>query len=105
MVVGGGSFINELITTAGATNVYANLKQPSPVVAIEDVVRKNPDYVIRGGEGASTTPLAGVWNAVPAVARGHVIVVPATFVLRPSVQMGAAAVSLARALHPGLVLP
>ncbi|MEO7218758.1 MAG: helical backbone metal receptor [Gemmatimonadaceae bacterium] len=105
MVVGGGSFMNELIDIAGGKNIYADLKQPSPVVAMEDVVQKNPEFVIRGGEGGSTAALGGVWGAVPAVAEGHVIIVPPTFVLRPSVQMGAAAAILARALHPGLVLP
>ena len=105
MVVGGGSFMNELLYYAGARNVYADLKQPSPVVSIEDVAERNPDYVIRGGEGGSTAPLGGVWRAVPAVALGHVIKVPLDLVLRPSVQMGTAATVLARALHPGIVLP
>jgi ABC-type Fe3+-hydroxamate transport system substrate-binding protein len=105
MVVGGGSFMDELLNIAGAKNIYANLEQPSPVVSIEDVVQKNPDFVIRGGEGGSTAPLGGVWRAVPGVAHGRIIRVPLTLVLRPSVQMGAAATVLARALHPGLVLP
>ena len=105
MVVGGGSFMNELLNVAGARNVYGDLSQPSPLVAIEDVAAKNPDFVIRGGEGGSTTPLGGAWRAVPAIALGHVIQVPLTLVLRPSVQMGSAAAALARALHPTLVRP
>ncbi len=105
MVVGGGSFMNELIEVAGARNIYADLPQPSPVVSIEDVAARNPQFVIRGGEGGSTTPLGGVWSAVPAVAQGHIIRVPPTVVLRPSVQMGMAASVLARALHPGINLP
>jgi iron complex transport system substrate-binding protein len=105
MVVGGGSFMNELLTVAGARNVYAYLPQPSPIVSIEDVISKNPDFVVRGGEGGSTAPLGGVWRAVPAVAEGHVIRIPLTMILRPSVQMGSAAAVLARALHPGIVLP
>lgn len=105
MVVGGGSFMNELLNVAGARNIYADLTQPSPLVAIEDVAAKNPQFVIRGGEGGSTTPLVGAWRAVPAVALGHIIRVPLTLVLRPSVQMGSAAAALARALHPTLVLP
>jgi ABC-type Fe3+-hydroxamate transport system substrate-binding protein len=105
MVAGGGSFMNDLITVAGARNIYADQKQPSPMVSIEDVIARNPDYVIRGGEGGSTTPLGGVWNSVPAVRLKHVITVPLTLVMRPSVQMGAAAAVLARALHPSIVLP
>jgi iron complex transport system substrate-binding protein len=105
MVVGGGSFMNELLAVAGAHNVYAYLPQPSPIVSIEDVISKNPDFVIRGGEGGSAAPLGGVWRAVPAITRGHVIRIPLTMILRPSVQMGTAARILARALHPGIVLP
>lgn len=105
MVIGGGSFINELLTIAGARNVYGYLPQPSPIVSIEDVISKNPDFVIRGGEGGSNAPLNGVWRAVPAIQQGHVINIPLSMVLRPSVQMGAAATVLARAIHPGVVLP
>ncbi|MGI9091010.1 MAG: ABC transporter substrate-binding protein [Gemmatimonadaceae bacterium] len=104
MVVGGGSFMSELLEDAGARNLYAQLSQPSPVVAIEDVVIRNPDVVIIGGDmGASSTSL-GTWNSVPAVTKGRVVSVSSDLVARPSVQMGAAAAALARALHPGLVL-
>jgi iron complex transport system substrate-binding protein len=105
MVVGGGSFMNELLQFAGARNVYADLQKPSPMVSLEDVAARNPDFVIRGGEGGSTAELGGAWRAVPAVALGHVIRIPLTLILRPSVQMGAAATILARALHPGIALP
>jgi ABC-type Fe3+-hydroxamate transport system substrate-binding protein len=105
MVVGGGSFMNDLLTIAGARNVYADARQPSPLVSMEDVAVRNPDLVVRGGEGGSTAALGGAWRAVPAVAAGRVVIVPATVVLRPSVQMGMAATVLARALHPGIVLP
>lgn len=105
MVVGGGSFMNDLLTFAGARNVYADLRQPSPLVSMEDVAARNPQFVIRGGEGGSIAPLTGAWRAVPAVALGRTIAVPLTVVLRPSVQMGMAATVLARALHPGIVLP
>jgi iron complex transport system substrate-binding protein len=105
MVVGGGSFMNELLAIAGARNVYAYLPRPSPIVSIEDVISKNPDFVIRGGEGGSDAPLGGVWRAVPAITEGHLIRIPLTTILRPSVQMGTAARILARALHPGIVLP
>ena len=105
MVVGGGSFINELLQIAGARNVYGDTPKPSPVVSMEDLVTRNPDLVIRGGEGGSTALLPAAWNAVPAVAAGRIVRIPLTLVLRPSVQMGTAATIIARALHPGLVLP
>jgi ABC-type Fe3+-hydroxamate transport system substrate-binding protein len=105
MVVGGGSFMNELVEVAGGRNVYGDMQKPSPVVSLEDVATRNPDFVIRGGEGGSNMPLSGAWRAVPAIAQGHVIHIPYTLILRPSVQMGTAATILARALHPGIALP
>lgn len=108
MVLGGGSFLSELLDVAGGRNVYADLPQPSPVVAIEDVVRRNPQYVIRSVDVAQqvTQPLAidPAWRAVPAVTAGRVLVAPAALVSRPSVQLGEAAVALATLLHPGLSL-
>ncbi len=105
MVVGGGSFVNELLEIAGARNVYADLLRPSPMVSIEDIVARNPEFVIRGGEGGSASGLSGAWRAVPAVQHDRVIRVPLTLVLRPSVQMGAAAAEIARAVHPGIAIP
>lgn len=104
MVVGGGSFMSELLVAAGARNLYAAIPQPSPIVAIEDIVAKDPDVVLVGGDIGSNTSITGAWSAIPAVARGKVVAVPSDLVARPSVQMGEAAVALARALHPGLVL-
>ncbi len=105
MVVGGGSFMNELLQIAGATNVYADVTRPSPIVSLEDVAARNPQFIIRGGEGGSDTDLSGAWRAVPAAAQHRIIRIPLTLVLRPSVQMGTAAATMARALHPGIVLP
>ncbi|MGI8547021.1 MAG: ABC transporter substrate-binding protein, partial [Gemmatimonadaceae bacterium] len=104
MVVGGGSFMSELLRDAGARNLYAGLPQPSPVVAIEDVVIRNPDFLIVGGDIGASSTLHGAWSSVPAVRKGSVVSVPSDLVARPSVQMGAAAAALARALHPDLVL-
>jgi iron complex transport system substrate-binding protein len=104
MVVGGGSFMDELLRIAGAQNIYSDLQKPSPMVSLEDIAARNPDFVIRGGEGGSTADLGDAWRAVPAVALGHVIRIPLTLILRPSVQMGTAATVLARALHPGISL-
>ncbi|MGI8510488.1 MAG: ABC transporter substrate-binding protein [Gemmatimonadaceae bacterium] len=104
IVVGGGSFMNEMLQAAGATNLYAQIAEPSPVVSIEDIVTRDPDVVVIGGDiGASATSF-GAWNAVPAVRQGKVISVSSDLVARPSVQMGAAAWALARALHPRLLL-
>lgn len=109
MVVGGGSYMSELLEIAGGRNIYSDLQHPSPVVTLEDVVRRNPDYVIRSIDAAQsvTQPKAldPAWMAVPAVRAGRVLSAQASLVARPSVQMGEGAVSLARLLHPGIQIP
>jgi ABC-type Fe3+-hydroxamate transport system substrate-binding protein len=108
MVVGGGSFMSELLDVAGARNIYRDLPQPSPVVTLEDVVRRNPQDVIRSVDETQTVTqpktLDPAWMALPAVRMGHVITAPAELVARPSVRLGEAAVALARLLHPGITI-
>lgn len=105
MVIGGGSFMNELLDIAGARNVYASLRSPASAVSVEDVVARNPDLVIRGGGEVARNAWSTTWSAVPAVAAGHVVTVATDLVSRPSVRLGEGAVALARALHPGITTP
>ena len=105
IVIGGGSYMSELIDIAGARNVYGTMPAPSPVVSIEDVVARNPDIVIRGGDDNPSSAWSTTWSVVPAVRAGHVVRVSTELVSRPSVHLGEAAVALARALHPEAVIP
>ena len=101
ITIGAGSFLHELVEIAGARNVYADLRQPSPQVTLEDVARRDPDMVLAGAAGAAHITRAPAWSAVRAVREGRVVVVDTALVGRPSVNLGAAAVSLARLIHPG----
>lgn len=96
--------MSELLDIAGARNLYGSSAAPSPIVSVEDVVARNPDIVIRGGDDLPSSAWSATWSAVPAVRAGRVVRVSTDLVSRPSVQLGAAAVALARALHPGLTL-
>jgi len=105
IVIGGGSYMSELLDIAGARNVYGTVRAPSPVVSLEDVVARNPDIVIRGGDDNPSSAWNTTWSVVPAVRAGHVVRVSTDLVSRPSVHLGQAAVALARALHPDAVIP
>ncbi|HEY2377270.1 MAG TPA: helical backbone metal receptor [Gemmatimonadaceae bacterium] len=104
MTIGGGSFLSELVTIAGGRNVYDSLPAPSPVVTLEDVLRRNPDIVLVSPLERETLLTSKRWHALPAVRAGRVVAYDTNVVERPSVKLGEAAVSLARILHPG-VLP
>ena len=90
MAVGGGSFLDELLTIAGGTNIYGSLSAPSPVVSREDVLSRHPDVIFTSPQGAKD------WS-------GRVLVPDTTLIGHPSVRLGEAAVSLANLLHPGVV--
>ena len=101
IVIGGGSYLNELVEIAGGRNVYGETAEPSPQVSMEDLLRRNPDAVLAGPVGAARLREDAAWRALPAVREGRVLVVDTVLVGRPSVRLGEAARSLARLLHPG----
>jgi iron complex transport system substrate-binding protein len=102
MTVGKGSFITELLAIAGARNIYDSLPAPSATVALEDVVRRNPDYVLTTARDVAHIEHSARWRALPAVRAGRVLGYAEDQFERPSVRMGMAAWSVARLLHPGL---
>jgi iron complex transport system substrate-binding protein len=103
ITIGGGSFLSELVAIAGGRNVYDSLPSPSPTVTIEDVLRRDPQYILVGPLERPRILTSARWQAIPAVRAGRVIAYDTNLVARPSVKLGEAAVSLARALHPGVL--
>jgi ABC-type Fe3+-hydroxamate transport system substrate-binding protein len=95
-----GSYMDELITIAGGKNIYADMAEASPMVSIEDVMRRNPDFIVTGPEGARKIRADAKWAEAPAVKANRILVADTMLVGRPSVRLGEAAVSLARLLHP-----
>lgn len=104
IAIGGGSFLSQLLDIAGARNLYADIPAPSATVTLEDIVKRNPDYVLASPVSAPKMRASASWNAVPAIRAGKLLVYDTVLVGRPSVRLGAAAVSLAKLIHPG-VLP
>lgn len=46
MSVGNSTFINDIVRIAGGRNIFDDVAQPYPVIAPEDVVRRNPEVII-----------------------------------------------------------
>ena len=103
IAIGGGSFLSQLLDVAGGRNIYDDIATPSAVVTIEDVAKRNPDYVLTSPAAAPTLGTDPKWRALTAVRKKHVLVYDTLLVGRPSVTLGAAARSLADLLHPGAV--
>ncbi len=102
MVVGGGSYLNELLNIAGADNVFGSESSPSPQVTIEEIARRAPNVILAGDQSVGRFNEMPAWQAVGAVRLGKVLRVNTELTGRPSVNLGMAAASLARLLHPQL---
>jgi ABC-type Fe3+-hydroxamate transport system substrate-binding protein len=100
ITIGRGSYMNELVEIAGGSNVYGDTPDVSPTVSIEDVIKRNPRFIITGPEGAKKIAGDARWAQVSAVKDGRILVADTAIVGRPSVRLGEAAVLLAGLFHP-----
>jgi ABC-type Fe3+-hydroxamate transport system substrate-binding protein len=103
MTIGSGSFLTELVEIAGGQNVFGDLEGPSPQVSFEEVLRRDPQYILGRPETAGRLGSNERWRGLPAVRDGRVLVMDTVLVGRPGIRLGEAAVSLARLLHPGSI--
>jgi iron complex transport system substrate-binding protein len=101
ITIGAGSFMNELVDIAGGKNVYADIAGPSAQVSLEDISRRNPDFILAGPIGKKHIAADPRWRIIRAARDNNIFVVDTVLVARPSVRLGEAAVSLANLLHPG----
>jgi iron complex transport system substrate-binding protein len=107
MTAGPGTFIGQLIGVAGGRLAFDDVRELWPTVAMEEIVRRDPDVVVlpvgefRSNAVAALRDRAG-WRDVPAVRAGRVVTVPADLLSRPGPNLGAAARALRAALHPEL---
>jgi iron complex transport system substrate-binding protein len=103
LAIGGGSYLSQLVEIAGGRNVFADFPGPSPQIAFEEVLRRNPEYVVGGPTTLQTLRDTPRWQRLPAVRNGRLLVMDTALVGRPGVRLGEAAVSLAKLLHPGVI--
>ena len=94
ITIGAGSYLDELISLAGARNVFGDLTQPSPQVSLESVAQRNPDVILAGPIAAGRLRADARWQSVRAVREGRVFVFDTSLVGRPGVRLGEGARSL-----------
>jgi len=75
--VGGAELLSDVAATCGYRNLYAELPDAGPAVAVESVLARNPDVILSlAGDPASAASWARRWQAYPvlaAVRSGHVL--------------------------------
>jgi iron complex transport system substrate-binding protein len=105
MTAGPKTFIGQLLALAGGRSIFPTTDRNWPNVAMEEIVKRDPDLVIVpvGEFGSSALDrfrkLTG-WKDLRAVKQGHVVSVPADLVSRPSPAIAVAALVLRDAIHP-----
>lgn len=102
IVIGGGSFLTQLIEIAGGVNVYGDLGAVSPQLALEDVHRRDPDIVIANAGMSARIRSDPAWRMLRALRSGAIVEADDVLLGRPSVRMGEAVRALALRLHPEL---
>lgn len=122
ITTGGGTFLDSVMAAAGAVNVFADAGGGWPRISLEEVVSRDPRYLLvpvsgddaarairgRAPPGAEPDEAAALaarlaeetgWAEAPAVAAGRIVAVDAGLFGRPGPRMGEAALRLARLLH------
>ena len=103
VVVGGKTFINELITLAGGENIAGNADQPWLNLPDEYVVAKAPQVIIEAGMGSERGESAKHWSdlkSIPAVREHRVYAYQSDKILRPGPRIGEGLEEIARLVHP-----
>jgi len=101
MVIGGGSYLDQLATLAGGTNIFHDLGAASATVSIETIVARNPDVILVLSDDAALPGYSTrrEWRAIRAVRERRFIMLPADLFGRPSPSAPAAVAALRRALE------
>jgi iron complex transport system substrate-binding protein len=107
---GPGTFVDDLLGIAGGRNVFSDARQLWPQVSLEEIVRRQPEVIIRPSARALADPLTGIgdragWRDVGAVQSGAVHGVDPDLFNRAGATVGEAARQLARRIHGETVLP
>ena len=111
VVVGKGSFLNELIHMAGGRNVFADAPNFYPRIPREEIYARRPDVIIDMGDMSDTDDVteehkrsvAELWQQIPslpAVKEGRVYPVAEDIFVVPGPRVVEAAESLFRMIHP-----
>jgi ABC-type Fe3+-hydroxamate transport system substrate-binding protein len=101
MVIGAGSYLDQLATLAGGTNVFHDVGAASATGWIETIVARNPDVILVLSDSTALPAYSHrpEWRAIRAVRDQRFIMLPADLFGRPSPTAPAAVAALRRALE------
>ena len=102
MVIGGGSYLDEIATLAGAVNVFHDIGAASATVALETIVARDPDVVAVVRDSTEPEPPVWArrpeWQVIRAVRERRFVYLTGSLFGRPGPRAGRAAAELRRLL-------
>jgi len=82
---GEGTFVSDLISIAGGSNIADEANTPWPVLSEEYVISHNPDViVVASGMGSGDVSGRTAFSTINAVKQGHVYDIVGDYIFRPS---------------------
>src|SRR5207302_623862 len=100
IVIGAGSYLDQLAGLAGARNVFHDIATPSAQVSIETIAARNPDFIaVQADTPAPRYADRPEWRVVPAVRQRRFLLLPGRLFGRPSPRSPEAVRELRRRLE------
>jgi len=96
IVIGHGSYLDQLAAQAGARNVFGDIAAPSAQVSLETIVARDPQWIAVLTDSAAMPAFSRrrEWRAVRAVREGHFLLLPGSLFGRPGPRSGEAIAQL-----------
>jgi len=92
IIIGHGSYLDQLAAQAGARNVFADIAAPSAQVSLETIVARDPQWIAVLSDSGTAPAFAQrrEWRAVRAVRDGHFLLLAGSLFGRPGPRSGEA---------------
>ncbi len=108
MAAGGGSWINDVISTAGGINIFANETTEFPSSSSEVIVKDNPDVILiptnMGDYHGSIDDIKARpgWNAINAVKNNRIYIIDEDVFNQAGIRIADQVQAVAESLYPNL---
>ena len=100
-IVGGHSFVDDVIRAAGGDNIAGDSQQPYPQYSVERLLARAPEVIVVGSHkgGPTLAPLTA-HASLPAVKNGRIHSVDGDLLFRPGPRLVEGVELLSRLFHP-----
>lgn len=86
MTAGAHSFINDIIFTSGAQNIFADIDEAYPIVSEESIIARQPEYILIPASCGITLEAVKArngWASIPAVKNNKIFLIDDNVYTRP----------------------